>query len=296
MNVTIPIVSLPSEGKPAEPKVNGGLAEAENPQEVFSSMDKRDENQIVESLKGNYLDEYVFEFCRRHRAPNGGRPECGCTDTVISLSLVGILEASRAYGGIQIPLNKVVIQQTDDSVQVLVEAFDSKTGSSRVGVASQSKTQKLKSGAIIADEFYLQKALAKAQRNSLRQLLPISLIKDWIAQHRKGNGHALVSQAEPAKPSLPLNGQAVASAPAPVVNGVAKPALSGSNTGSAPARTAYPSLNQCRRIFGIAAGHHVPRAEVFALVEKICGVKEPVDIPTRELYEKLCNELEQYRA
>lgn len=296
MNVTIPTVALPSEGKPTESKANSVPAETENPQEVFSAMDKRDEVQIVESLKGNYLDSFVYEYCRRHRSSNGGRPECDCTDTVISLSLVGILEASRAYGGIQIPLNKVLIQETDDSVRVLVEALDSKTSSSRVGVATQSKTQKLKSGAIVPDEFYLQKAIAKSTRNSLKQLLPISLLKDWIEQHRKGNGHTPVPHAEPAKPPLPLGGHAVPSVSAPAVNGAAKPVMNGSSNGTAPVRTAYPSLNQCRRIFGIAAGHHVPRAEVFALVEKICGVKEPVDIPTRELYEKLCNQLEQYQA
>jgi hypothetical protein len=295
MKITIPTATLPAEGKPMEPKANGAPIETENPQEVFSAMDKRDEVQIVESLKGNYLDEYVFEFCRRHRAPNGGRPDCGCTDTVTSLSLVGILEASRAYGGIQIPLSKVVIQQSEDSVQVLVEAFDSKTGSSRVGVASQSKTQRLKSGAVIADEFYLQKAIAKAQRNSLRQLLPVSLIKSWIEQHRKGNGPALIPHDEPTKPPL-SNGSMSPSAPVPVLNGTAKPAVNGASNGHVPARVGYPSLNQCRRIFGIAAGHHVPRAEVFAYVEKICGVKEPIDIPTRELYEKLCHELELYHA
>ena len=70
------------------------------------------------------------------------------------------------------------------------KGVDTQTNSSRIGVSAQAKNMTTKVG-ILRDAFALQKALSKAQRNAIKQLLPQTMLKEWIQRHRNGgNGKA----------------------------------------------------------------------------------------------------------
>lgn len=182
-----PKVDLPEEGNSVKVKTKQAT-QVQGPaeQEVYVLMEKRDEEQIVAMLEGRYLEEFVYEFCRRHKWHNGVRPpECTCKDLVMGISWFGIQEASRAYGGIQVPIEKTRLRDTGEEMEVMIEAVDTQTNSSRIGIASQPKMMTTRQG-VFRDVFASQKALSKAQRNGIKQLLPQTMLKEWIQRHRNG--------------------------------------------------------------------------------------------------------------
>ena len=189
--ITRPKVDLPEETNVKVKTKQATRVQGPEEQDVYVLMEKRDEEQIVAMLEGRYLEEFVYEFCRRHKWHNGVRPpECTCKDLVMGISWFGIQEASRTYGGIQVPIEKVKIRDTGEEIEVMIEAVDTQTNSSRIGIASQPKMMKVKDG-VVRDGFASQKALSKAQRNGIKQLLPQAMLKEWIQRHRNGgNGKA----------------------------------------------------------------------------------------------------------
>jgi len=158
--------------------------------ELYLAMEKRDEDQIVANLQGRYQDEFVYRF------EKGGR-------VITGLSWIGIQEASREYGGIRCPIDRVQIEETDTHWVVMVEAEDVKTGSVRLGRAKQPKKMKWGSKFVV-DEFADRKALSKAQRNAIQPLLPQTLLKEWIDGHRapteKLAPSVVVSEPPPLEP------------------------------------------------------------------------------------------------
>lgn len=314
MDIPIPHVSLPEQQAPpsvvlATPTPAVPVAVESHPAEVYSLFEARDEAQVVDALKGRFLAEFIYEYCRRHKWVDGRRPaDCHCSDVIVGLSWVGVQEAAREYKGIQVPVEKMRKVETEDFVEVSVEAIDTKTGSSRIGIARQNKKMRLRTGQVMDDEFCTAKAVAKAQRNAIRPLIPVVLIKAWIETHRttkvNGNGQ---SALPPAVPKLAITAETVSAAkpngngnganPAvPALPPPAQPANGGSNSNGngKPAVKGYPSSGQVKRIFGIAYGHKVAKEETRALIKRICGVHDPAEIPTRELYERLCTELGKY--
>ncbi|MDV2496636.1 MAG: hypothetical protein RX316_10590 [bacterium] len=163
--ISVPEITAVKEEEPPKTKESA----EEEPQDVYQLMDQRDEAQIVATLEGMYLDEFVYEM------NSGGRP-------IVGLSWIGIQEASRAYGGIQCRILEE--QETETHVVVTVEAKDIKTGSVRVGRSRQALMRRLPSGQLQIDSFADVKAVSKAQRNAIRQLLPQALLKQWIDQYR----------------------------------------------------------------------------------------------------------------
>jgi hypothetical protein len=164
--IPVPEVAVATEELPdTREKQPGG----EDPQDVYQLMDQRDEAQIVAALEGRYLDDFVYEV------DSGG-------DRVVGLSWIGIQEASRAYGGIQCKILEE--RETKTHVIVTVEAKDMKTGSARVGRSRQALLRQLPSGKLQMDPFGDVKAISKAQRNAIRQLLPQVLMKQWIDRYR----------------------------------------------------------------------------------------------------------------
>jgi hypothetical protein len=162
--IPVPEVAVATEEPPDKKE-----AMVEEPQDVYQLMDQRDEAQIVAALEGRYLDDFVYEV------DSGG-------DRVVGLSWIGIQEASRAYGGIQCRILEE--RETKTHVIVTVEAKDMKTGSARVGRSRQALLRKLPSGKLQMDPFGDVKAISKAQRNAIRQLLPQVLMKQWIDRYR----------------------------------------------------------------------------------------------------------------
>ena len=192
-----PVVQLPNEKEedPVKAKAKTAASPVQEEQ-VYELFERRDEEQIVATLQGRVTEEFLYEFCRRHKWHNGVRPpECTCKDLVVGISWFGIQEASRVYGGIQVPVEKAKARDTAEEVEFMVEAIDTQTNSSRIGVASQPKMMTTRQG-VLRDSFAVQKALSKAQRNAIKQLLPQTMLKEWIQKHRSGgNGKAHAPQA-----------------------------------------------------------------------------------------------------
>lgn len=174
--VVIPKVVLPTKANNQQNNKQNNNNSSED-QEVYALMERRDEHQIMESIRGNFLEEYVYQFENKE-----GRQITG-------LSWIGTQEAAREYGSIQVSIDKVKEVETKTHFVVTVEAVDTRTGSSRLGRSKQPKMMKLKNGTLIEDEFADVKALSKAQRNAIRSLLPQTWLKEFIkarlVQNRK---------------------------------------------------------------------------------------------------------------
>jgi hypothetical protein len=215
-----PTVQLPSEKEEdsVKSKTKSTTPMIQDERDIYTVMEMRDEEQIVATLQGRVSEEFLYEFCRRHKWQNGVRPpECACKDLVVGISWFGIQESSRVYGGIQVPVEKAKARETPDEVEFMVEAIDSQTNSSRIGISSQPKNMTTRQG-VFRDAFATQKALSKAQRNAIKQLLPQTMLKEWIQKHRNGgNGKAQApapaaagsSQAHSGSAQHPLDSKAL---------------------------------------------------------------------------------------
>ena len=153
----------------------------------FSIVEKRDEAQIMGELKGQVIEEYFYV------SPKG--------KTIISYT--GVKEISREYKNNVADL--VDMRETDEAWIVTCKATDTERNITRLGVSTQSKLEKVyqyegyggsrarvkdSNGADVytlePDEFCIQKAFSKAQRNAIKTLLPVTIItkaiEAWQAQ------------------------------------------------------------------------------------------------------------------
>ncbi len=146
----------------------------------YEVVDQVDDQAIVELMTGQTIQDYVYSF------KQGGR-------IVEGLTLAGINEAANRRGGIQV--EEVNYEETEDSWIATVKAVDTITGSSRFGAFSQAK----KNGSR-PDPYAFTKAIHKAQRNAIKQLLPVPVIREVLNYylHRKVNaGNAALQQPIP---------------------------------------------------------------------------------------------------
>lgn len=146
----------------------------------YEVVDQVDDQAIVELMTGQTIQDYVYSF------KQGGR-------VVEGLTLAGINEAANRRGGIQV--EEVNYEETEDSWIATVKAVDTITGSSRFGAFAQAK----KNGSR-PDPYAFTKAVHKAQRNAIKQLLPVPVIREVLNYylHRKVNaGNAALQQPIP---------------------------------------------------------------------------------------------------
>ena len=132
-----------------------------------------DDQAIIDMMTGHAIQDYVYSFKR------GGR-------NIEGLTLAGINEAANRRGGIQV--EEAEHKETDDSWCAIVKATDTITGSSRYGAFEQPK---MTGGKV--DPFAFTKAIHKAQRNAIKQLIPVTLIKELLnfyLNRSKGSGSA----------------------------------------------------------------------------------------------------------
>jgi hypothetical protein len=111
-------------------------------------------------MTGQAIQEYVYSF------QQGGK-------VVEGLTLAGINEAANRRGGIQI--DEVRYEDREGSWIAIVKATDTFTGSSRYGAYEQPKRAGNRE-----DPFAFTKAIHKAQRNAIKQLLPTPVIKEVL--------------------------------------------------------------------------------------------------------------------
>ena len=136
----------------------------------YEVVDQVDDQAIVELMTGQTIQDYVYSF------KQGGR-------TVEGLTLAGINEAANRRGGIQV--EEVKYEELDNSWIATAKAVDTITGSSRYGAYEQPKMNGSR-----PDPFAFTKAIHKAQRNAIKQLLPVPVIREVLNfyLHRKAGG------------------------------------------------------------------------------------------------------------
>ena len=144
----------------------------------YEVLDQVDDRAIVEMMTGQAIEDYVYSF------KQGGR-------TVEGLTLAGINEAANRRGGIQI--DSVDYEEREHSWLAMAKATDTVTGSSRYGAYEQAKAIGNRS-----DPHAFTKAIHKAQRNAIKQLLPVHVIKEVL-------NYYLNRQSAPAKPETESN-------------------------------------------------------------------------------------------
>jgi len=142
----------------------------------FSIMEKRDEAQILAEIRGEVIEEYFYKVKDK-----------------TAISWIGVKELARQYGRLDTEL--IEMRETEDSWIVVIKAKDIEKGSGMLGTSVQSKIDQYNGE---PDEFCLQKAFSKAQRNALKSLLPESLfaaaLDEW--QSEKGKGKKIFKKTE----------------------------------------------------------------------------------------------------
>ena len=136
----------------------------------YEVLDQVDDQAIVEMMTGQSIQDYVYSF------KQGGK-------TVEGLTLAGINEAANRRGGIQV--DDVQYEEREQSWLATAKATDTVTGSSRYGAYEQPKRMGNRE-----DPHAFTKAIHKAQRNAVKQLLPVTVIKEVLNfyLHRQAGG------------------------------------------------------------------------------------------------------------
>lgn len=144
--------SLPGEGD--------GLIGAEG-QVMMMKLETRDDTQIIAEMQGDLqaecLKEYFYSFKQGDRR-------------IVGMSYAGVRAVARIQGNIH--LEEPIIEEKPKSFVVKVKGKDLARNFEIWGVAVQAKTQQFRGGGSAPDPFPLQKAVAKAQRNCLKCLIP----------------------------------------------------------------------------------------------------------------------------
>ena len=151
----------------------------------YEVLDQVDDQAIVEMMTGQSIQDYVYSF------KQGGK-------TVEGLTLAGINEAANRRGGIQV--DDVQYEEREHSWLATAKATDTVTGSSRYGAYEQPKRMGNRE-----DLHAFTKAIHKAQRNAVKQLLPVTVIKEVLNfyLHRQAGGET----AQMGLPSAASTGQ-----------------------------------------------------------------------------------------
>ena len=163
----------------------------------YEVIDQADDRAIIEMMTGQTIQDYVYSF------KQGGR-------VVEGLTLAGINEAANRRGGIVV--EDIQFEEKEGSWIAIVKATDTFTGSSRYGASEQPK----KTGGR-DDPFAFTKAIHKAQRNAVKQLLPVPIIREVLNYYLHGKkppslqsqttlplgpGRTVVDKAESAQKSV----------------------------------------------------------------------------------------------
>ena len=123
-------------------------------------IDQVDDQAIVEMMTGQTIQDYVYSFKQGNKMVEG-------------LTLAGINEAANRRGGIQV--NEINYEETEHSWIATAEAVDTITGNSRYGAFEQPKMMGGR-----PDPFAFTKAIHKAQRNAVKQLIPVPVIREVL--------------------------------------------------------------------------------------------------------------------
>jgi len=141
-------------------------------EEMLVAIERSDDNEIIRMMQGHAIQEYVYSF------KQGGR-------TVEGLTIAGINEVANRRGGIEV--SDIEVTETETTFQCVVKATDTQVHTSRYGAFEQAKSQGGK-----VDAYAFTKAVHKAQRNAVRQLLPVPLIREVMSYYLLKSSRAMV--------------------------------------------------------------------------------------------------------
>jgi len=139
----------------------------------YSLMERKDEDQILQEIKGNVIEEFVYSF------PQGNRQITG-------LSYSGIKQIALKMGNIH--CSEPILQENGSCWISKVKAIDIQRNLEMWGVSTQPKFMEMRNGAKVRDDFCVQKCVSKAERNALRKLMPEKIIIEMIKEWQKKNG------------------------------------------------------------------------------------------------------------
>ena len=149
----------PRSKKPQEPAI------LETKGDAHTLMNLKDDEQVLDEIRGNYLSEFVYSFKTKEGMVTG-------------LSWAGTKEIARLKGNISV--EDININETPDQFRVLAKAQNLEKNVTMFGIGVQPKQMTLKSGDKIDDVHALSKGVSKAQRNAIRALIPEMYIKEMI--------------------------------------------------------------------------------------------------------------------
>lgn len=129
----------------------------------FSIMEKRDEQQILAELQGNFLKKFVYQFKQGKQ-------------TVTGISWAGIKEIGFRLG-IKTEIEKDI--SDDNEYTFVMRATNPETKASLLGVGSCKRSQ----------AFAVQKALSKGQRNAIRAVIPEATIEMYLTEFTQKKDH-----------------------------------------------------------------------------------------------------------
>jgi hypothetical protein len=144
----------------------------------IEEIDRQDDDQIIAHLTGEVIDQYVYEF-----KDSAGR-------NIRGLSWAGTRELAQMRGNIVI--GKPDVEEREDHWRVMVQATDLDRNVSVWGGTHQPKAMRLKAGGSMDDPYAFEKAVSKAQRNAIKNLIPAAVVD-----------HAIKQLAGPTKPNRP---------------------------------------------------------------------------------------------
>ena len=142
----------------------------------YEVVDQVDDQAIIELMTGQTIQDYVYSF------KQGGR-------TIEGLTLAGINEAANRRGGIQV--EEIEYEEQENSWIATAKAVDTITGSSRYGAYEQPKMNGSR-----PDPFAFTKAIHKAQRNAIKQLIPMPVIREVLNFYLRGKAGSGNSRAQ----------------------------------------------------------------------------------------------------
>jgi hypothetical protein len=138
----------------------------------YNQIEEMDDGEIIRSLTGHAIAEYVYSF------KQGGR-------TVEGLTIAGINEAANRKGGVEV--SEIQTMEGADSWKAIVKATDRRNETSRYGAFEQPKVAGGR-----PDPFAFTKAVHKAQRNAIKQLLPMPVIKEILTYYLRQSAREIV--------------------------------------------------------------------------------------------------------
>lgn len=166
------------------------------PSDPYQEMERADEQMVLDEIKGRAIESLVYEITQ-----NG--------QTITELSLAGVRETARVMNSkgnarIGISEREPLITETDDYFEVKVYAQDAQNGGGYWGIKRQPKSTHRRDGGKTANPFALEQALAKAQRNAMRGLIPEWFVKQMIDAWRTAGKGQKLGAIEAPKQAAPV--------------------------------------------------------------------------------------------